>query len=293
MSFTRIDHVMIVVPELDRGVDTYARLGFSVQPGGEHPGIGTHNAIAFNDEDYLELIAIRDRDEYARSNPWSVRARGLVELVERGGGLRYLIVQSDDLAADVAAMRARGVDVGELAEGNRRTPSGRERRWKFAMLGPRNPLPVFFIQHITPLAERRPAGAGHPNGVYRTERAYIAVSDLAAAVDTYSRVLGMAKPPLERGTVIMAEMAVFQLGNSGLTLAHPYGPGACAEALSRRGPGPFQVLYRTKSMDAAARWMSEHGVPPPARGTRNTGEQAMLVPPEHACGAYIGFVGPP
>jgi hypothetical protein len=38
--------------------------------------------------------------------------------------------------------------------------------------------------------------------------------------------------------------------------------------------------------------MGEHGVPPPARGTRNTGEQAMLVPPQFACGAYIGFVGP-
>ena len=164
MSFTRIDHVMIAVPELDRGVETYVRLGFSVQPGGDHPGIGTHNAIAFNEEDYLELIAIRDRDEYARTN----RLSGLVELIERGGGLCYLIVQSDDLAGDVAAMRGRGVEVGEPAEGHRRTPSGRERRWRFALLGPRNPLPVFFIQHITPLAERRPAGAGHPNGVYRT-----------------------------------------------------------------------------------------------------------------------------
>ena len=30
----------------------------------------------------------------------------------------------------------------------------------------------------------------------------------------------------------------------------------------------------------------------PARGVRNTGEQAMLVGPAEACGAYIGFVGP-
>jgi hypothetical protein len=45
-------------------------------------------------------------------------------------------------------------------------------------------------------------------------------------------------------------------------------------------------------MGAAARWMQEHAVPPPARGVRNTGEHAMLVPPENACGVYIGLVGP-
>jgi hypothetical protein len=45
-------------------------------------------------------------------------------------------------------------------------------------------------------------------------------------------------------------------------------------------------------MEAAARWMVDHGLPAPARGIRNTGEEAMLVAPEHACGAYIGLVGP-
>jgi hypothetical protein len=87
-------------------------------------------------------------------------------------------------------------------------------------------------------------------------------------------------------------MAVFDLGLTGLTVAQPAEPGPAAEALARRGPGPFQVLYRTRSMDAAARWMADHGVPPPTRGIRNTGEQAILVHPDDACGAYIGFVGP-
>jgi hypothetical protein len=45
-------------------------------------------------------------------------------------------------------------------------------------------------------------------------------------------------------------------------------------------------------MDGAARGLGDHGMPPPARGVRNTGEQAMLVLPPDACGAYIGFVGP-
>jgi hypothetical protein len=102
----------------------------------------------------------------------------------------------------------------------------------------------------------------------------------------------MPVPKIQRGAVIKADMAVFDLGPTGLTVAQAVEPGPAAEALARRGPGPFQVLYRTSSMDAAARFMASHGVPPPARGVRNTGEQAMLVAPEHACGAYIGFVGP-
>ncbi|HSQ05592.1 MAG TPA: hypothetical protein VLN59_16245, partial [Burkholderiales bacterium] len=102
---------------------------------------------------------------------------------------------------------------------------------------------------------------------------------------------GMPQPKLVKGTVIISNMAVFQVGPTGLGVVQPYAAGPAAAALESRGPGPFQALYRTKSMGAAARWMHEHGMPPLERGVRNTGEQAMLVPPSHACGAYIGFVG--
>ena len=103
----------------------------------------------------------------------------------------------------------------------------------------------------------------------------------------------MPVPKIQRGAVIKADMAVFDLGPTGLTVAQPAEPGPAAEALARRGPGPFQVLYRTRSMDAAARWIGRsRSARRRRRGVRNTGEQAMLVGPEQACGAYIGFVGP-
>jgi catechol 2,3-dioxygenase-like lactoylglutathione lyase family enzyme len=137
--------------------------------------------------------------------------------------------------------------------------------------------------------KHRPA-AGHPNGAIRLERVYVAVENLAASVENYRKTLDLPAPKLERGTVIMADMAIFNVG-PGLTLAQPYAPGHCADALASRGPGPFQLLYRITSMDAAAKWLSEHGVPPPARGVRNTGEQAMLIPAERAFGTYVGFVG--
>ena len=290
---TRIDHVMIGVQSLEQGIEAYARIGFNIYPGGVHPGKGTHNAIAFHEDDYLELMAVRDRDEHVAS-AGGLDTR-LLEFLARGGGFRYVAVQSDDLAADVAAMRGRGVDVSDAVDGGRRTPAGQELRWKAAGLGPRNPLPIFFIEHLTPLADRRrqgPRAGNHPNGVLRADRVYIAVPDVAGAAETYGRVLGIPVPAVQRGNVIKADMAVFNLGPTGLTVAQPAEPGPAAEALARRGPGPFQVLYRTSSMGAAVRWMADHGMPPPARGIRNTGEQAMLVRPEDACGAYIGLVGP-
>ena len=171
-----------------------------------------------------------------------------------GEGLQSIALASDDLAAD----SARGsVDYIKLVEKRNTQASSR-----------------------------------HPNGVQRIERVYIAVTDVAAAAALYARVLGMPAPKMERGTVINADMAIFQFGPTGLGLAQPAALGVAADALARRGPGPFQILYRTSSMDAAAKWMADHGVPPPARGIRNTGEQAMLVAPEHACGVVIGFVGP-
>jgi len=290
---TRIDHVMICVPDLTRGIDAYTRIGFNIHPGGVHPGRGTHNAIAFNQEDYLELLSIRDPAAHGQASGGP--DDGLAGYLARGGGFRYVVVQSDDLVADVDLMRGRGVEVSDAIDGGRRTPAGQELRWKTSTLGSRNPLPIIFIQHLTPLEERRRAAAGagqHPNGALRADRVYIAVPDVGVAVATYSRVLGMPAPRVQRGAVIKADMAVFDLGPTGLTVAQPAEPGPAAEALTRRGPGPFQVLYRTSSMGAAARFMEDHGVPPPARGVRNTGEQAMLVGPEHACGAYIGFVGP-
>jgi len=286
---TRIDHAMICVPDLARGVDAYRRLGFDVQPGGTHSSGGTENAIAFLQDDYLELLGVREG--HARE-----ASAGLREFLTAGGGLRYLCVQSDDLAADVAAMRARGVDVGDPTDGARRTPAGQELRWRSASLGARNPLPIFFVQHLTPLVERRRQVAStgrHPNGALRVERAYVAVTDVAGEAATYARVLGMPVPAVVRGNVIKADMAVFEIGPTGLGVAQPAEPGPAAEALARRGAGPFQVLYRTGSMAAAARHMADHGLPPPSRGVRNTGEQAMLVGPPDACGVYIGFVGPP
>ncbi len=287
---TRIDHITIGVADLEQGVTQYKKLGFNVLQGGVHAGRGTHNAVAWNGEEYIELLAIRDVAEYRAA---STTGGEFEKFIAAGGGIRSIALASDDLATDVEGMRSRGIDVGDPVEGSRRTPEGLELRWKIAMLGSSHALPVFFIQHLTPLAQRRPTGAGaHQNSVTGLERAYIVVEEAEASAAMLARILGMNQPGLQKGTVIMSNMAIFQLGPTGLGIVTPYADGPAAIALKNRGPGAFQALYRTTSMGAAANWMAAQGLPPLERGVRNTGEHAMLATPAEACGAYIGFVGP-
>lgn len=291
--FIRIDHVMICVPDLQQAIAQYRKLGFNMHEGGAHPGKGTHNAIAMNEQDYLELLAVRDAAEYGASGKAGSWNTGLTDFIATGGGIRYIAIQSDNLAADVAAMRARGVEVSDATPGSRRTPGGLELKWRSATLGAANALPIFFIQHETPMEQRRkqvPAGE-HPNRVYTLERTYIVCNDLAATAALYAKVLGLPQPKTVKGTVVMSDMAVFQLGEHGLGVVQPYADGPAQDALKRRGPGPFQALYRTHSSNAAEAWIKAQGLPPLQKGVRNTGEVAMLATPDITFGAYVGFVG--
>jgi hypothetical protein len=60
MPTSYLDHIVIVAPSLEAGVDYVRRsLGVTPQPGGEHPRMGTHNALLrLGEEIFLEVIAV-------------------------------------------------------------------------------------------------------------------------------------------------------------------------------------------------------------------------------------------
>src|SRR5262245_65478984 len=101
---TRIDHVMICPPRLDEGIEAYRRLGFDIYPGGVSSNRGTHNAIAFHGDDYLELASVSDRATYLAASPRG----GLVDFLDRGGGFGFVCVESGDLPSGLDAIAERG-----------------------------------------------------------------------------------------------------------------------------------------------------------------------------------------
>ena len=84
--FTRIDHITVCVADLELAIAQYRKLGFHVAMGGVHTGRGTYNAIAFNDADYIELLAIRDADEYRTAVARGQGDAGLDTYIAAGGG---------------------------------------------------------------------------------------------------------------------------------------------------------------------------------------------------------------
>ena len=113
---TGIDHLVIVVPNLDAAIRGYRELGFTVVEGGRHP-VGTHNAlIAFADGAYLELLA------FDRESPQHRWWRPL----QKGGGLVDFCLATDDLLADTRAFRAAGVDIADPTAQSRVRPDGYE-----------------------------------------------------------------------------------------------------------------------------------------------------------------------
>ena len=54
---TMLDHLVILVRDVDRAVRDYEGLGFAVTPGCEHAGGPTRNALTpFKDGSYLESL---------------------------------------------------------------------------------------------------------------------------------------------------------------------------------------------------------------------------------------------
>ena len=274
---TAVDHLVVRVADLAQAVETYRRLGFTM----------THDreaAYAAFGDFYFELRGPRDvPSRFWDDMSWS----------ERGDGIYGIVLRSTGLDDDVARLRSSGVGVSDPAEDPLDGVAGSLPRRSAAVDAP---IPLGLVEHHHDTDERLSFLGGpviHPNTAIALERVYVAVESIHRELEVFERILGIPAPEPEMGTVIMSLMSVFYIGSIGMAVAEPRGPGPTADALSSGGPGFFQMLFRAEHLDEAAQVMVANGVPAPARGTRLSGESALLVEPPQACGVYVALAGKP
>jgi hypothetical protein len=142
-------HLVHWVPDLNTAVRDHQALGFTVQPGGQHPQFGTHNAAWRLDTRYIELIAVRD-EAVARAGlgpDWPQ----IDATLHSGGGVGAFGVLVADVAATVANLHSRGVPVDDPQAGSIRRADSSTGMWQAAGLqrGPR--WAPFFINYGLPI----------------------------------------------------------------------------------------------------------------------------------------------
>ena len=78
-----LDHVVILVRQLDKAAESWSRLGFTVSPRGTHSGhLGSANHTIMLGPDYIELLGILTETPHNAPSRAFLERRG--EAMERG-----------------------------------------------------------------------------------------------------------------------------------------------------------------------------------------------------------------
>jgi len=233
-----LDHLVILVSDLDQAVADYQALGFAVTPGGTHADGLTHNAlVVFADGTYLELIAFVDSRD-TRDNVWDWR-----QFVGTGGGLIDYCAASPDLAKETERLRRDGLAVGTPSDGGRHRPDGKQLHWRSARFDQGHRVLPFLIEDVTPRALRVPPNQTmHTNGVTGIQELTIAVDDFDAAVRQWHALVTHAGLMESGNNDLDAQTMVLELGVHRIGLVAPSSP---ASELYTALPGPFSVTFTT------------------------------------------------
>jgi Glyoxalase-like domain len=175
-----IDHIVIVVNDLEQAARDYEQLGFTVVPGGKHP-VGSHNAlISFADGSYIEIIAFyREAPDHRWWDP-----------LQKGERLVDFCMQTNDLQGDTLKLRAAGVAIHDPVPWSRTRPDGYELKWLLSLAqGSHRGVAPFLIQDVTPREERIPQTFDHKNGAIGIGTLTVAVGELTAVQQWYDAVL--------------------------------------------------------------------------------------------------------
>jgi hypothetical protein len=190
----RIDHVILAAADLDSAADRLERdHGLKAAGGGRHEGLGTHNRIVPLGGGYLEILAVADPGEAARSPLGRALA---ARIAETGDGLMGWAVAVEDV--EPVAERL-GTEVSTIA---RQGLSARLTGVAEAMAEPFLP---FFISRDHGIPD--PGAEGDASGIEWIE--------LSGNADRLADWLGGAELPLR---LVEGPPAVRAIGIGGRTI---------------------------------------------------------------------------
>jgi glyoxalase-like protein len=233
-----IDHIVIVVNDLEQAAKDYEQLGFTVVPGGKHP-VGSHNVlISLADGSYIEIIAYyREALDHRWWDP-----------LQKGERLVDFCMQTDDLQGDTLKLRAAGVAINDPVPWSRTRPDGYELKWLLSLAqGSHRGVAPFLIQDVTPREERIPRAFDHKNGATGIHTVTVAVGELTAVQRWYDGVLRAHSTKIS-DEKLQANGVRYAIGPHTLDFVMPMDPQSpLINWLRTFGPSPYAATLHRSS----------------------------------------------
>jgi catechol 2,3-dioxygenase-like lactoylglutathione lyase family enzyme len=261
MSILGIDHLVILVKDLDASRDVFAALGFRMTPRGTHsPHMGTGNYLFILERDYVELLGV--------VTPTENNAEWRAKLDQSGEGLTGMALATHDPVGAHSTLMQRGLAPMPPLEFSRpvEVPGGtREAAFAVIRLPPETVpgLNLFVCGHKTRELVWRPEWQTHPNSATRILQVTLPVSDLDGAIAAWERPFGATATRNGSGSE-----ATIRTGTASLRLVRS---------------GTPTIRFAAQSLSDAARVLDRNGVP------HTTAPTLLTVEPAHACGVQIEF----
>jgi hypothetical protein len=194
-----IDHVVIVVHDLDAARDTFARMGLTVTPRGHHT-LGSQNHCIMFGDDYIELLwSPEDKPHPSRQY--------YTEFARSGEGLASIALKTDSARGAYTEMLWAGfapTDPVEFARPVALPEGTRDARFRVSMAAPEGTpgARLFVCEHLTRDVVWRPEYQRHPVGATALAAVAIVAHDVAAAAAPYERFFDTKAKPIAEGVLI-------------------------------------------------------------------------------------------
>jgi catechol 2,3-dioxygenase-like lactoylglutathione lyase family enzyme len=290
---TTFHHVGLITHDMDQTISRYQQLGFFftplslprivLQPGRAPEPFGAGNRTAIFEENYLEVLAHTDLSLWNSTTPQQRGPYNLDVPLARYKGMHVMHFGTDDLVALHDRLAARGVTCTGIRPFERTvdSPSGPQMMKALAFSFPPEASPeglVQIAQHLTPELVLQPRFMRHPNGARLVTESIVCARDPEQYARKYSLYTGFDYQRTDGWFEVRfgarSRVIVVTPEQAGRMV-----PGGRAPAV----PGLIGFTVLVADLDHVAEWLTGHGVPFQAFGTR------LVVAAADACGCAVRF----
>jgi catechol 2,3-dioxygenase-like lactoylglutathione lyase family enzyme len=247
-----IDHVVVLVRDLDRARDAYVRMGFTPTPRGFHT-LGSQNHCLMFAHDYVELLAV------PKPHP---AMQYYADFLARGEGLGAIALATNDAHALHASLAHDGIAAESPLDFSRPVEGLGEARFRIVQLPPAaSPgCRVFACQHFTREFVWLPDFQRHANGAAGIAAVAVVCEDPAAAAASYAGVLAARPQRIEEGLLV-------QTGSAPIAFASRWNLGHRLHGVGlplRPRPLVAALFIRVADRSATASVLRRNGLDPVA-----------------------------